>query len=245
MGSNMTFMGGLSASATIDDLNDMPAANIITYLCGTDICSQPGTTNAQGLASVSWNMKMVQPVFKWGDTLAQPELGIPVTMATTTFTKLNTASFPATGAAFMPGGDAVSGGVTISLAAGETVVVDFLTYDTPEKQQFRAVQIPTAKAQPVIDASGLAFEMLFGVTPPNTTFCPQGAKVTVPNTPAWPAGTAVEIYGQSLDTGQEWAPYGGWAKLGEGTVSADGKTVSTNDGAGIPVLLTLGLRKKM
>lgn len=241
MGSNL-MLTGLSASATIVDLNAMPVANLVTFLCGTDICSNPATTNAQGTVSLSWNMKMVQPVFKFGDALTFPEIGIPVTTATTTFPTLTTAPLPAAGAAFTPGGDAVSGGVTISLPANGVATVDPLIYDTPDKQKFRAVEIPADKGKPVIDASGLGFEMLIGVSPANTTFCPV-ANLTLPNTPSWPAGTAVEIYGQSLDVGQEWAPYGGWAKIADGAVSADGKSVTST--GGIPVLLTLGVRKKM
>ncbi len=60
----------------------------------------------------------------------------------------------------------------------------------------------------------------------------------------WPAGTAVEFYIHSVSVDQEWAPYAGWAKVSDGAVSADGKTIATADGQGLPVLEVFGIQKK-
>jgi len=68
--------------------------------------------------------------------------------------------------------------------------------------------------------------------------------VTVPNDPMWAAGTDVEFYIHSVDVGQDWAPYAGWAKVSDGKVSADGKTISTAAGQGLPVLEVFGIQKK-
>ena len=42
---------------------------------------------------------------------------------------------------------------------------------------------------------------------------------------------------------EEWAPYGGWAKVSEGAVSGDGKNISTADGGGLPLVTVVGLRR--
>jgi hypothetical protein len=77
----------------------------------------------------------------------------------------------------------------------------------------------------------------------DTFFCP-AAMVTVPNTPGWAAGTAVEFYVHGLSVGQEHVPYGEWAKISDGAVSADGTTISTAAGGGLPVLSAFGIKKK-
>jgi hypothetical protein len=147
------------------------------------------------------------------------------------------------GAAFTPGADAVSGGVALTLGQTTVVTVDELNYDTPDKQLFRAVQIPVDQIKPVLDPSMLGLELVFGAAPIETTFCPP-AQVKVPNSPMWAAGTAVEFYALGLETGQEWAPYAGWTKISDGAVSADGKVIATDAAGGFPVLETFGIRKK-
>jgi hypothetical protein len=47
-----------------------------------------------------------------------------------------------------------------------------------------------------------------------------------------------------LDPGEAWAPYAGWAKVSDGTVTADGKSVETDAAQGIPVLGLFGIKKK-
>src|SRR5439155_21528611 len=96
---------------------------------------------------------------------------------------------------------------------------------TPADQELRAAAIPVGMAKPVIDPK-LNLQILYGVAPAETGFCPAAA-VSVPNDAMWPAGTDVEFYIHSVDTAQDWAPYAGWAKVSDGKVSADGKTIST------------------
>jgi hypothetical protein len=146
------------------------------------------------------------------------------------------------GTAFTTGGNAVSGGVTLAIPAGCVVTVDMLNYETADSQLFRAVQIPVSKEMPVIMPSGLTIGILIGVAPLETTFCP-AVGVTVPNTAGWPAGTAVEFYLHGVDTFEEWSVYGGWTKVSDGAVSADGTSVSTT-GAGFPVLETFAVVQK-
>lgn len=94
------------------------------------------------------------------------------------------------------------------------------------------------------------FGLLYGLAPAETTICPPAAvtvalphATTSPNDLGWMAGTAVEFWEMTTDTGQTWAPYAGWAKISDGTVSADGTSVSTKPGQGFPFLETFAIRK--
>jgi hypothetical protein len=240
-GSEINANGG-SVTATIVDQNGAPVADQPVYICGTNICSDPGKTGADGKVTISTNLMMKRPAFKFGDAVAYSEFAVLLTQASTDVGTVGTAKLPATGAAMLPGMDATSGGVTISVAAGASVAVNELIYDTPEKQQLRAVELPLAQEGPALDAAQ-GFEQVFGVAPAGTLLCP-AAKVTVPNTKGWAAATQVEFWVMTVDTGQEYAPYAGWAKASDGEVSADGKTVSTLDSGGFIYLDNFALRKK-
>jgi hypothetical protein len=149
-----------------------------------------------------------------------------------------------------PGADAVSGDVTVSVPAGATVGIDPLVYDTPDKAKLRAVSIPIANEGPWLASSGVTFSLLYGLAPSETTLCP-AAKVTValphvttmPNDLGWVAGDKVEFWVMTTDTGQIYAPYAGWAKMSDGVVSTDAKSVSTVDGGGFIFLENFAIRK--
>jgi hypothetical protein len=66
----------------------------------------------------------------------------------------------------------------------------------------------------------------------------------VPNTAGWPAGTEVEFWLHGVYPGEDWAPYGGWAKVSDGVVSGDGQSVETADGQGVPTLSVFGIKLK-
>jgi hypothetical protein len=71
--------------------------------------------------------------------------------------------------------------------------------------------------------------------------CPAAA-LSVPNSPGWKAGAHVELFLHGIDVAEEWAPYGGWAKVSDGSVSADGKTIATDPDGGLPALSVVGIR---
>jgi hypothetical protein len=259
----MTYGGGemttssSTVTAKIVDETGAPVVGQPLYICGTNLCSPPGMTQAGGAASISSTLSLKKAAFKVGDALAYAELGIPLTMATTDFTAggtkvINTGKLSnKTGAALTPGTDAVSGDVTVTIAAGASVGVNPLVYDTPDKQLFRSVSIPVANEGPVFASAGVSgFELFYGVAPAGTTLC-AAAKITValphatmtPNDLGWAPGTAVEFWVTSVDTGQIYAPYAGWAKMSDGAVSADGKTVATSDGKGFISLEHFAIRK--
>jgi hypothetical protein len=246
-GGEKTTPGG-SVTATIVDQNGAPVAGQPVYICGTDVCSDPGMTGSDGKVSISTTLMMKKAAFKFGDALAFSELAIPLSMASSDFGTLGTAKLPSAGAAFAPGMDAASGGVTVSVPAGGAVTVNELVYDTPDKQQLRAALLPLTNEGPVfapvmINGAPPGFEVLYGVAPAGTLLCP-AAKVTIPNSASWPANTMVEFWVMTVDAGQEYAPYAGWAKASDGVVSGDGQTVSTVDGGGFIYLDNFAVRKK-
>jgi hypothetical protein len=80
------------------------------------------------------------------------------------------------------------------------------------------------------------------MTPVGTILCP-AAKMTVENTTGLPPGARVEFFVHGVEVSEEWAPYGGWAHVSDGTVSDDGATISTDDAGGIPIVSVVGIRK--
>lgn len=241
-----------TVSVKVVDLADKPAPDDFSVqMCGTNLCffAKPGSMGS--FTVVGTAMQLDQPVFKFGDARNFAKLAIPVTtttldaMGNKAFGTLTTAALPTTGVALAPGKSSTSGDVTIAVPAGGAAVIDETVYPELVDQELRAVTIPVAKATAVLAGAPAGIEQLYGVGPLETVFCPP-ATVTVPNADAakWPGGTDVEFWILGLDgASEEWAPYGGWLKVSDGKVSADGKTISTA-AAGLPLLTTFGIRKK-
>lgn len=231
-----------SLEATVVDLEGKPAAQIPAQLCGTDICLK-GETDEAGHVLVSGGGKtLARPAFKYGDGLLYGRFAVPLSEGKSSFPSAVTPRLPEPGAPLEAGKEATSGGVTLVLASGTEVDIDTLTYTSPEEEAFRAALIPLEKAPPAVDPS-LGLEILYAAAPVETFFCP-AAELVVPNTPGWPADTEVEVFVHGVDTSERFVPYGGWAKVSDGRVSADGATVATSPGGGLPVLSAFGIRKK-
>lgn len=227
-------------SATIVDQDGNPAANNAVQLCGLDICEYADTSGS-GTVTFNANKDLKKPAFKLGDGLTFAKLAILVGQGNTSFPELRTALLPTPGVgdSFAAGASAKSGGMTIDVPAGGTVTIDELLHPEPADQVFRAAEVPVDASAPV--DPGMGFEILFGVSPMETVFCPP-AKVHVPNTPGWAPGADVEFFVQGVEISQHWAPYGEWQKVSDGKVSADGTEVVTADGQGLPVLSSLAVR---
>ena len=256
-GGETTVTGTKTVTAKVVDETGAPVSGQPVYICGLDICSPPGVTDVNGAVTISTSLSEKKPAFKVGDALNYSEIAIPLTKASTDFTQGGTAvltlgalsSKP--GAALTPGTSATSGDVTIDVPAGATVGIDQLVYTTPSQQELRTVSIPLASDGPVLASSGVTgFGLLYGLAPAETIVCPQ-VKVTVqlphrvmtPNDLGWAPGAAVEFWIMTIDTGQTYAPYAGWAKASDGVVSADGKAVATVDGQGLIFLEAFAIRK--
>ena len=140
-------------------------------------------------------------------------------------------------AAFTPGTAVTSGGVTLTLAPNAHVdVVDALNYEESQRG-FRAVQLPEkAVAQLAQD-----FVAAWALSPVETRICPSPG-LSLENTTELAPGTPIELFMLGVDVLEKWAPYGGWQRVSEGEVGADGATLDFPDGP--PLLTAIGVREK-
>jgi hypothetical protein len=240
-------------SATVVDLDGHPAGKVTAQACGVNICLN-GTTDVQGFIAIDQTANMTRPAFKYGGGQSYARFALPLGNEGSTAVvdvdlgEQRTAAFdsPEMGAPLTPGAQATSRGVTLTLAKSTAVTVDLFDYATPDLKKFRAAEIPIARAPAAVDAA-LGLALVVALTPAGTTFCPR-AGLSVPNTPGWPAGSRVEFFLHGVEVTEEFAPYGGWAKVSGGAVSGDGATVETDatgaaDGpAGLPILSVVGAR---
>jgi hypothetical protein len=257
-----TSLTPVSVTAKVVDENGAPVAGQPVYICGTNICSSPGTTGPDGSVVLHNDAgHQTDPAFKFGDTLAYAEMAVSISMPTTDLTA-GGMKLVATGklsdkpaAALVPGGSATSGDVTVTLAPGTVPGYDGIIYDTADARKLRTVTIPLDNLAQVfaplmINGMPADFSLVYGVRPAETLLCPAG-KITValphknmmPNDLGWAAGTMVEFWIMTTDTLQQYAPYGSWTKESDGVVSADGTTVSTVDGGGFLLLENFAIRK--
>jgi hypothetical protein len=69
--------------------------------------------------------------------------------------------------------------------------------------------------------------------------------LTIPNPdPGWLPGTTVDFVANGVEASATAAlPYGAWGHIGTGTVSADGRTITTDSGpgSGVPMLGIVGV----
>jgi hypothetical protein len=228
-----------TVTATILDLTGTPVLGLNALLCGIDLCAGPAVTDPTGALSTSMTFPIINPALQYGDSLTYPEWIVPVTTVNESLGTLHTTPFPTTGPTLTAGTAATSGPLTLILPSDDVISMDTLVYTTPAQQEFRAVTIPMALA--AVDPS-VGLEVIIGTTPQETLFCPP-VQASIANTAAWPAGAAVDFYALGIDVTSFFAPYGGWAVISTGHVSADGSTVTTDPGAGLWVLTSLGVRQ--
>jgi hypothetical protein len=258
-GGETPVVGTKTVTAKVVDETGAPVtAGQPVYICGIDKCSPATQTAADGTVTISTTDTMTKPAFKVGDATSYAEIAIPLTGPTLDLTAggtkvISTAKLAdAAGVALTPGSSATSGDVTLAIPAGASVTIDQLIYSTPALEQFHAVSIPLANEGPWLAASGHSdFGLLYGVTPAETLLCPAAQvtvalphKTTTPNDLGWAANAPVEFWVMTIDTGETYAPYAGWAKISDGTVSADGTKVSTDATGGFIFLQTFAVRLK-
>ncbi len=238
----------VSFDATLVDATAQPIANESIYICGKNICTSPIPSNAQGKIHASACLWFVGAAFKYlGRTkYASFATGLPDGQPAIVVPQIVLTPLPAQGVDLpTAGGDVVSNLVTLTVAPSS------FSFDPGEPQtadlhQFRAVEVPIASAPPLVDPT-LKLEVFWGLGPVNAALSPPGA-LKVPNSKKWAPNAIVEFFlnGVDLIDVAPPAPYGKWAPIGTGHVSADGKTVSTDTGPGngLPMISMVGIRLK-
>jgi hypothetical protein len=232
-------------SATVIDENGAPVPHLLAQACGTNVCVN-GSTDANGVVIIDTDAKEQKPAFKYGDGKTHAKFALPLrgdSPISVDLGEQRTVAFdpPESGAELAPGKLASSRGVELLLASdANPVKPDPFEFDTPDLRKFRAAAVSTLDAPAAVDTS-LGLGILYALTPSGAALCPP-AKLTLPNSANYPAGSAVELYLHGIDVAEDWAPYGGWAKVSDGMVSADGKTISTTEQGGLPALSAIGVR---
>lgn len=232
-----------SLSATLVDLDEQPLVDEMVQLCGTDVCVA-GTSSANGGVVMGSTQPITKPAFKFGEGKQSPRFALllpeeeEVDLGT-----VHTVRLPpmASGVPLVAGEEASSGGVHVFPAAGSSIKFDKLTFSLPEEQRFRAVRVPHEELPELVDPA-LNFDVVVATTPTDTLFCPP-AKLSVDNDDAFAPGTTFEVFLHGVGIEQEWAPYGGWAKVSDAEVSADGARIETTS-PGLPLLGVIGLRRR-
>jgi hypothetical protein len=230
-----------TVSALLVDQSGEPLAEENVQVCGTDICIQSASSPTGGVV-INPRQPIKKPAFKFGEGRESARFAwlLPdqpiVDLGTVQSVRLPEIGL---GEPLTPGTSPAFGGFTLTIAKDATVSIDGITFQTEEEQLLRAVEIPRQDAPAVVDPS-LGFELLYAATPSETKFCPPAA-LSVDNTVDWEPGSRVEIWLHGVDVTEEWAPYGGWAKVARARVSADGERIETTK-PGLPVLGVLGFK---
>jgi hypothetical protein len=229
-----------NVEATLEDTDGNPIFPSQVQLCGINLCLY-GDTDGAGFVTVPGGAEPLErPAFKYGDGTEYARFAIPIEEPDVTFGTLVTVALPSEGVDLALGAVLESGPMTLDLAAVTGFVIDELTWDEPHEILFRAASMdPTVLPAGVGVPEGIV--TVYGVAPLETYFCPK-AQITVVNETALPANSAVEFWSHGVDVFELAAPYAGWRKVSDGTVSADGMTISTTVGQGIEVLTTFGIR---
>jgi hypothetical protein len=235
-----------SLTARLVDPSGAPATDAPVSVCGFDLCLV-GQVDSDGTARVvnaPSGPPLRGPALKIGDGLAFAELAFPLPeqavldLGTAVAIRLPDV---AQGVPLSPGATATAAGVTLTVAPGAAVTFDAIAYP-PDQRGLRAAPIALARP-PLAVEPATRIELAYALVPQGTTFCPPAA-LDLPNTPAWPVATDVEVLVHGVDLAQSWAPYGGWAVVATGRVSDDGARIRTAAGSGLPVLSTIGVRRR-
>jgi hypothetical protein len=238
-------VGTVSATLLADGVT--PAADVLVTVCGVDVCSRPAHSDADGEVSVTFDTPVSKPAFKYGDGLVYGEFALPLEDAAEGLElgELFLPRLPETGSPIAAGRRSESGGVAIELQDNATTDVDELLppYDSEETSRFRATEVSIDDLPPGLD-SGHGLELVFALAPLGATLCP-AARLEVPNSAGWAAGTEVEflLEGFGVTDLQFWAPYADWAVFATGEVDASGERIVTTS-EGLPLISNVGVRRR-
>jgi hypothetical protein len=225
-------------SGSIVDEQGEPTSSGLVQVCGKDQCLNADVPETGELYK-RVNASMLAPACKFGNGKAWGKLAIPLAAGDSELGTLTTVTLPpfSSAAALEAGKSASSGGVTLTLSDDAHVEIDTLTYEDESEFGFRAARLADA----TLELLGQDFVLGFALSPVETHICPSPA-LSIENSADLPAGAELELFIHGLDVLEAWAPYAGWQKVGEGSVSDDGQTLEFPDG--VPLLTAIGVREK-
>jgi hypothetical protein len=233
----------VSVDARLLDTAGAAAVGEPFTVCGTNICSAPAMTDAHGMVHFSLCINMVEPALRFVGESSYVSFAAAVRQSTVTFPPATLVPLSPQGAPIPTSGGSISAGsITLQVAAA-SVSFDPTQPPDPDSREFRAAAIDRTQAPPGLDPT-LDVKGLWGLAPINALLSPSGT-LTVPNPdPSWGPGTTIDFVENGMDesTGAP-VPYGGWGHIGTGTVSQDGKTITTDTGTGngLPILGIVGV----
>ncbi len=225
------------------DVNGGPITAEKVFFCGTNICTPPLTTDAQGKVSTFICTNFIRGAAKYlGETRFASFTSLAPMQTMVTIPPLTLVALPAIGVDIPMGSGTVTSNM-VSLTVSGTVTFDPSELMDADLHRFRAVQVPVAKAPPGMPSN---IQVLWGLAPVNAALKP-AAKLTVPNTLSWTANATVLFFLNGVD-GFEMAPpvpYGSWTQIGIGHVDGAGTSISTDTGVGngLPMIGMVGLQK--
>ena len=233
-----------TVDATLVDPSGKPVAGVPVFTCGTNLCTEPHPTAADGRARVTACIDIAKPALKVFDDPAWVPFAALLEGAGPSFTLAHVilAPLPAQGMPLARGHNSSAG---VSLDVTGTVTFDF-EHMSASSRGFRAAAVtPGWYANTGLDTAAQGIEVVWGLAPLNTKLAP-AATLTVPNSAGWSAGAQVDVFldGTDTTTATPPAPWGTWGPIGTAHVSADTRTVSTDPGTGngLPEVAMVGLK---
>jgi hypothetical protein len=225
-------------SGSIVDERGEPTSSGLVQICGKDQCINANVPET-GELDEPVERSMNAPACKFGNGKAWGKLAIPLAAGDSELGTLTAVTLPpfSAGVVLEAGKSASSGGVTLTLSDDARVEIDTLTYEDEREFGFRAARLPEA----TLERLGQGFVLGFALSPVETHICPSPA-LSIENSADLPAGSELELFMHGLDVLEVWAPYAGWQKVGEGSVSDDGQTLEFPEG--VSVLTAIGVREK-
>lgn len=229
------------------DMMGAPVAGETVFYCGTNLCTAPLPSDAQGTVRAEICAWFVRGALKYRGaghvsftTLAP--LGPNPVIPPATLVPLPMQGVDLPGSS---GGDVTSGGVTLTVPPNAKITFDPGEPMSVDLERFRAAAIPAAIAPPLIDPM-LKLEVFWGLAPVNGTIVPLPA-LKIPNSKGWPANATVEVFLNGNDSYEATPPipWGDWGPIGTAHVSADAQWVTTDVGGGIPRLGIVAFRLKL
>ncbi|MBM4358743.1 MAG: hypothetical protein FJ096_11630 [Deltaproteobacteria bacterium] len=232
-------VGTVKVKVQDKDGKGLPDTAIDVQVCGSDLCLYGKSTDGSYVVS-NGGKELTDPALKFGSQAGIKYLfwgGALPAAPDHDFGTVTAVALGAPGGKLAKGATVTSSGVSLTLDPDARIEQELLA---PEEEFAAVVFKPADGTFPALAATTQAFDLVVGLGPADVDICPP-AKLSFPNSESWPANAQVELWVNGVKTYDNWAPYGTWAKVAEARVSADGKTVATVNGQGVPALAAYGV----